>query len=167
LEKASTIPPKTEGGLNIEALAATPEGKLLIGFRNPVGVKGALVVPLENPGEVIEGKAARFGDAIPVDLSGRGIRSMERVGDSYLIVGGPVASGGTFMLYRWSGRKDDKPSEIEGIDFKGMSPEALFAVPQTNKIQILSDDGSEPVGSKECNDLDASKQSFRSLIITP
>src|SRR5262249_47165299 len=33
---ASTIPPKEPGGLNIEGLAATPDGRLLIGFRNPV-----------------------------------------------------------------------------------------------------------------------------------
>src|SRR5882672_6181940 len=36
LGEASTLPPKTPGALNIEGLAATPDGKLLIGFRNPV-----------------------------------------------------------------------------------------------------------------------------------
>lgn len=36
LKKARTITPKAIGGLSIEGLAATPEGNLLIGFRNPL-----------------------------------------------------------------------------------------------------------------------------------
>lgn len=38
------------GGLNIEGLAATPEGTLLIGLRNPLRQGRALLVPLLNPG---------------------------------------------------------------------------------------------------------------------
>jgi len=33
---AATRAPKEQGALNIEGLAATPQGKLLIGFRNPI-----------------------------------------------------------------------------------------------------------------------------------
>ncbi|MCX8108771.1 MAG: DUF3616 domain-containing protein, partial [Verrucomicrobiae bacterium] len=55
LSMAATKAPKDAGGLNIEGLAATPDGKLLIGFRNPVPGKLALVVPLLNPTEVIAG----------------------------------------------------------------------------------------------------------------
>ena len=36
LADAALLPPKEPGGFNIEALAATPGGKLLIGLRNPV-----------------------------------------------------------------------------------------------------------------------------------
>jgi hypothetical protein len=36
LEKAEKLAPKEEGGLNIEGLTATPNGELLIGFRNPI-----------------------------------------------------------------------------------------------------------------------------------
>ena len=107
LEKAAKRLPEDEGGLNIEGLAATPDGKLLIGFRNPVRKGWALVVRLENPDKVImDGKRAKFGEAMRVDLDGRGIRSLDRVGDGYLIVAGPFdgAKSG-FTLRRWTGRR--------------------------------------------------------------
>src|SRR3978361_2317647 len=53
LAAAAKIAPKEPGGLNIEGLAATPEGNLLIGFRNPVPAGGALIVSLEKHGEGI------------------------------------------------------------------------------------------------------------------
>ncbi len=54
LGEASRRAPKSAGGLNIEGLAGTGEGRLLIGFRSPVPGGLALVVPLENPAEVVE-----------------------------------------------------------------------------------------------------------------
>ena len=92
LADASRLSAEAEGGFNIEGLAATPEGKLLIGLRNPLPQRRALVVPLENPAELIEGKTARFGLPIELDLDQRGIRSLELVGASYLIVAGPSAT---------------------------------------------------------------------------
>ncbi len=69
-------------GFNIEGLARTPNGKLLIGLRNPV-VKGkALAVPLDNPDEVLlKGAPPRFGKIVPLSLGGNGIRSIDLVGD--------------------------------------------------------------------------------------
>ena len=61
LAAAARLAPKQPGGLNIEGLCATPEGHLLIGFRNPIPDGKALVVPLLNPTELIEGRAARLG----------------------------------------------------------------------------------------------------------
>jgi hypothetical protein len=98
--RAKDIKPKDRGGLSIEGLAGTPEGGLLIGFRNPLSggkvekdklVGGqALLVPLLNPLEVIEGKMANFGDPIDLDLDGYGIRSIELVNDKkFLVVAGP------------------------------------------------------------------------------
>lgn len=55
---ASQLTPKAADALNIEGLSATPEGHLLIGFRNPIPQGRALLIPLLNPNEVIEGKAA-------------------------------------------------------------------------------------------------------------
>ena len=52
--------------MNIEGLCPTPEGELLIGFRNPIPGERALIVPLKNPGELIEGKPARFGDLLTI-----------------------------------------------------------------------------------------------------
>ena len=139
LSAAEPLAPEAPGGLNIEGLAATPEGKLLIAFRNPLPKDRALIVPLENPSDLIEGKKARFGT--PIELGGlqkRGIRSIERIGDAYLVVAGPTADDGTFALYRWSGNADDDANPVDA-DLKGLRPEALFAV--SHGVQILSDDG--------------------------
>src|SRR5207249_2978588 len=84
--KASSLPPKSPGGLNIEGLCATPEGHLLIGFRNPVPNGRALLVPLENPDEVIAGKAAKFGEPILLRLDGLGVRDMAYQNGRYLII---------------------------------------------------------------------------------
>ena len=77
LKAAAKIPPKEKGGLNIEGLAATPDGKLLIGFRNPIVKKRALLLPLMNPFAVLQGDAAVFGEAFELDLDGLGVRSID------------------------------------------------------------------------------------------
>ncbi|SFF27064.1 DUF3616 domain-containing protein [Nitrosomonas sp. Nm166] len=55
LGKAAKNAPESKNGLNIEGLTKTPQGNLLIGFRNPIPEGKALLVPLENPQEVIAG----------------------------------------------------------------------------------------------------------------
>jgi hypothetical protein len=162
LGNAATRAPEDTNGFNIEGLAAAPEGTLLIGLRNPLPHDKALIVPLLNPGELIEGKHAKFGAAIEVDLDKRGIRSIERVDSSYLIVAGPPGKEGKFALYRWSGKAGDRAVQLTQLDFKTLRPEAMFAVPNSGMVQILSDDGTD-----ECQKLDKAKQSFRSVTIKP
>ncbi len=53
LANAAKLMPEALGGFNIEGLAATPEGTLLIGFRNPIPGGAALIVPLKNPNDLI------------------------------------------------------------------------------------------------------------------
>jgi hypothetical protein len=166
LSDAALLAPEAKGGLNIEGLAATPDGKLLIAFRNPLPQDHALIVPLENPSDAVEGKKAKFG--VPIELEGldkRGIRSIERSGSGYLLIAGPTADAGTFAIYRWSGKVGDKATPIE-VDLKGLRPEALF---ETSKgIQLLSDDGDVEVDGKACKKIeDESKQSFRTLVVKP
>jgi len=49
-----------------------------------------------------------------------------------------------------------------------LHPEALFAIPDTNDVQILSDDGGERYDDVDCSDgAAASKQAFRSITVTP
>ena len=67
LAKASEKAPEAAGGLNIEGLAAMPDGKLLIGFRNPIPGNKALIVPLENPDDVVG--ARRLGSEIRFKLT--------------------------------------------------------------------------------------------------
>jgi len=149
--------------INIEGLSAWKAGQLLIGFRNPVPQGKALLVPLENPGELVSqpGKIARFGNPILFDLGGRGIRSIEYWGAHkiYLIMAGPIGDKGPepwqqFRLYQWSGNPAEKPREITSADLTGLNPEAIVIYPEIkNRFQILSDDGGEKVGSRDCKEL--------------
>jgi len=166
LDEAARRPPEADGGLNIEGLAVTADGKLLIGLRNPLPQQRALIIPLDNPGDVITGQPARFGEPFELDLGKRGIRSIERIGTGYLIVAGPTGDQGSFALFRWSGRRDDMPTLVAGIDLRDLRPEALFAI-GGNRVQLLSDDGGFVIGGIACKKLPAASQTFRSLTITP
>jgi len=154
-EAEKRAPKSRDGGLNIEGLASTAKGELLIGFRNPLIDGEALVVTLSNPDDVLKGKPAVVG-AETVDLGGRGIRSMERHGDGYLIVAGPVASESEFAIYRWDGKT---ATELEA-DLGDLNPEAIGVV--GGKILVLSDDGTVPTGGVRCKDASSSSKSFRS-----
>jgi hypothetical protein len=167
LSDAERLPPEAPGGFNIEGLAATPAGGLLIGLRNPLFEGRALVIPFDNPADVVGGDRAQFGTAYEFDLGGRGVRSIERVGSSYLIVAGPIADEGTFALYRWSGARDNAPKALN-VDLGTLRPEALIAVPDTAQVQLFSDDGGvETADGVACKKLEFAQQTFRSVIITP
>lgn len=155
LDLAAGKMPEEPGAFNIEGLAATAQGGLLIGLRNP----SALLIPLLNPAEVIQGNAARFGQAIALDLGGLGIRSIELVDDQYLIIAGPRADQGQFALYQWSGDAGQSPVRLSQQVFAGIKPEALFAIPGTRTVQILSDDG----GPKK---IKPDEQGFQSVCMT-
>ncbi len=166
LAQASTRAAQAEGGLNIEGLAATPEGGLLVGFRNPLRAGRALVVPIQNPADVIAGKRAQLGTPIALDLGERGIRSLALVGSAYYIVAGPITDSGTFALFRWSGRATDAPTQVV-VDLGNLRPEALFAIPGTGNIVLLSDDGGIVVDGRECRKRKRSQQTFRAMTLSP
>lgn len=166
--------PESENGLNIEGLAATAEGTLLIGFRNPRPEGRALVVPLLNPAPVVdEGAKPVFGDLIRLDLGGRGIRSMERVGSEIVIAAGPHGPANAksvqpaFALFRWSGKAGQAPVFVRGIDSGTERAEAMFVDEQSNELMILSDDGDEQVDGRDCKSkkVPSEKKSFRSRTI--
>jgi hypothetical protein len=144
--------PKEPNALNIEGLGATPNGELLIGFRNPIPNGRALIVPLANPAEVVEGAPARFNDPILLNLDGRGVRAISHLGDRYLILAGSFDAKGRTHFYEWSGAPDDAPRKVPESHFKGVNPEGLVAFPGTpsNEFQILSDDGTRKIGGLEC-----------------
>jgi len=167
LEQASKLAAEAPGGLNIEGLAAGPAGELLIGFRNPVTAGRALVVPLENPGELVKGARAKLGAPHELDLGGNGVRSIERVAAGYLIVAGPPADSGSFALYRWSGQAGEAAQRLTDITLGTLRPEALFALPGTPSVQLLSDDGGVEVNGVNCKDRPAAERSFRSVTLQP
>ncbi|RIK77860.1 MAG: DUF3616 domain-containing protein [Planctomycetota bacterium] len=176
LAGAAELAPKKEGGFNIEGLAATPGGQLLVAFRNPQPRGKALIARIDNPKEIIDdGADAKLGDPFELDLSdgGRplGIRSIEwdTVGNRYWIVGGEYDGGNRFKLFEWSSRTGKQAVAVKTVDFGllDFNPEAIFLYPgEKGRIQILSDDGTRKVDGKECKKLqDSSAQSFRSAYL--
>ena len=156
LRDAAKRPPKSrEGGLNIEGLASSPDGALLIGLRNPLIEGRAVVVTLSNPRSVLEGEAPEVA-AETLDLGGRGIRGFQRMGSEYLIVAGPIDSETSFALFRWNG---ETVSPLE-VDLGDLNPEAVGLL--DGQILLLSDDGRESVGGVPCKDADVELRSFRS-----
>ena len=160
-KKSKELAPK-RAGLNIEALAATPDGRsLLIAFRNPRPDDKALVVPLLNPAAVLaDGAAPQFGQPIRWKLQAfregervaLGIRSIEysqRHG-AYLIIAGPHDAHKVFAVYKWSGSEDEPPALLQRSTaainrIERFTPEALIVYPDKDRVGVLSDDGTLPV----------------------
>ncbi len=139
-----------DGGINIEGLSATRDNKLLLAFRSPLTQGKALLVLLENANDLIAGKAAqaKFGVPVQLDLGGLGVRDIAywKSKDVYIIIAGPAGSDGTFRLYQWSGNPAQSPVVIKDktgneINLSGLNPEALVALPNSNRLLLLSDDG--------------------------
>ncbi|PDT88959.1 hypothetical protein CO669_17660 [Bradyrhizobium sp. Y36] len=166
-KKKNGPPPESDNGFNIEGLAATPDGRLLIGFRNPRPANNALVIRLDNPAEVVDGKKPVFGKTWQLEtLEGRGIRSIDRINSTYVIVAGPHLDAEDsnikppFALYTWSGQEgDNKPARMKDVVLPaGFNPEAVFAI--AGNVMLLSDDG-----SKACKKADRSGKSFRAITL--
>ena len=168
LAAASRLEPKARGALNIEGLSATPDGQLLIGFRNPIPRGRALLVPMLNPEAVIHGQAAKFGEPILLDLGGLGIRDMAFWDGQYAIIAGSYDGKGQSLLYKWMGGTST-PRLIKHTHLKGLNPEAIIFYPDKGKdeFQLLSDDGKKLVNGTPCKELaDPSRQRFRSVWIS-
>jgi hypothetical protein len=168
LGRASLWAPKTQGALNIEGLAASPEGHLLIGFRNPIPRGNALIVRLLNPQEVILGKPAQFGEPVLLDLGGLGIRSLEfwRGHDRYIVVAG--ASDGTpgSRLYEWSG--GNEPPRLLMDKMQTLNPEAVAVVGSggLEQLLVISDDGALQIRGDDCKKLkDPNLRRFRAIAV--
>jgi hypothetical protein len=169
LVAASRRGPKSGDALNIEGLCATPEGTLLIGFRNPIPDDKALIVPLLNPGELIAGGRARFGDPMLLNLGGLGVRSMTRSPTGYWIIGGTFDGDGRSHLYHWSGGADS-PRRIEHPELVLLNPEAIdpVTVNGTERLFIVSDDGTLKIGGVDCKEVkNPNMKSFRATTIEP
>lgn len=161
LASASRLAPKTRSALNLEGLAATPEGHLLLGFRNPIPDGKALLIPLLNPNAVIAGARCQFGAPTLLALEGLGIRDLAYYPGGYLIIAGPYDEGGPFHLYRWAG-PGTEPARILVNLPEDFHAEAVILYPGRGfqEFQILSDDGRFFKNQKS-----AARRTFRSLWI--
>jgi hypothetical protein len=167
-DRVDELAPK-QAGLSIEGLAVGPDRSLLIGLRNPLASdRRAILVRLENPeGVVLGGEPPRYGDPIPIDLHGLGIRSIEYVASEpagYTLIAGPKARGAT-VLYRWSGSPSRRPERLQTlVDLKA---EGLAAAADGERLLIVSDDGSRLVGARVCKELtDPLRRTFRTRWIS-
>lgn len=169
LAAASQRAPKEPGALNIEGLTSTPDGQLLIGFRNPIPQGRSLLVPLLNAGEVIQGGRAKFGEPIQLDLGGYGIRSIGRDKDKYLIIAGSHDSDGESRAYTWDGGSS-APVHMAGVRFPGLNPEGLAYSTADGRTEffILSDDGTLKIGGEDCKRIkNPSFRQFRGYELLP
>lgn len=167
LSAAAQRAPKTRNALNIEGLCSTPEGHLLIGFRNPIPDGKALLVPLLNPAEVIEGNPACLGRPRFLGLGGLGIRSLARVGDRYLIIAGSYDGENPSLLFEWRGG-EDSPGPLPQVELAGFNPEAIELLTEgdVKRLLVVSDDGARKIGRKQCKKLkDPNLKSFRATTI--
>ena len=164
-----------DGGVSIEGLTSTADdGELLIAFRSPLLEGCALLVPLNNPCQVVDqGQTPVFGEPLLLDLGGLGIRSIDYWPErkAYYLLAGPAGDNGTeFQLMRWSGPLSSRPEPIEALDFGAMdigddeSPEALLIEPRSETVYVLFDEGNRIVDGAKCKD--AERKSFRSMSVS-
>lgn len=183
MQKGVSPESKRKDGFSIEALSLAPDQQTgWIGLRAPlVSAPGeqavqagsaerrshALLLPVTNFAELVattgggQAGSARFGQAIRLDLGGRGIREIRRNAQGqYLILAGPAASKGKapndFRLFAWNGQTDaqgeainvqllkaDLTAMLDGMD---ASPEGLLE-PQgdllaaQSTVYVISDSG--------------------------
>ncbi len=167
LASATTRKPEEAGGLNVEGLAASPDGALLVGFRNPVPDNRALIVRIENAARLVDGTddAAHLTVGGHLDLGGRGIRALEFVPslNAYLIVAGSFDDIRNFAVYRWSGDAIDPATALVVDGLNDVNPEELLVVGDVAGgllVDLLSDDGGSGTGS--CKAAPPADRRFRS-----
>jgi hypothetical protein len=154
--------------LNIEGLAATPSGDLLVGLRSPLRSDDrALIVRIADPFALVglpppppAADAQPVADVSALDLGKRGVRSLERIGERYLIVAGSVEDGGKppAALFWWDGAQGIEPGP--DVSLTGLTPEALFAWGD-GTLQILGDNGGN------CDETDEKPKWFPSVEVMP
>ena len=174
---ANSMIPKRIDGFNVEGLTLKTNGNgaAYIGFRAPcVPKKGvtptssnrkyAVMATVENFEQIFSGSGKssttpQVGAPVLFDFGGLGIRSIERVGDYYVIIAGLFEGGGTPKAYLWDGTTNENadPITVNGGHLTEMSlaleniavggdghPEALTARQEDNKLylNIVCDGGS-------------------------
>ena len=175
LAAAAERAPKADGGLNLEGMTAGPDGRLLLGFRNPVPDRLALLFTVHAPDRLLAGDgegegagvgADAIGPPIRLDLGGQGVRALTWWRDRYLIVAGHHASGGgPSRLYAWDGA--GAPTAI-AVDLTGYNPEATFSPDGAAELMLLSDDGEVAIDGQPCKELtDHGRRRFRGVWLRP
>lgn len=166
--EAASVAPKAPGGFNIEALAATPEGALLIGFRSPIPRGRALIATLRNPDAVIAGQPPEFAPPLLLDLGGLGLRDICATTNGYHLLAGPDDGEAETRLYFWAG-DTATPRLISDIRFTRNNPEGICYLDfgDGSDLLVLSDDGARKIDGTECKKLPETQRQFRAYRLTP
>lgn len=160
LERASQLAPKERGALNVEGLAQRAEGGLFVGFRSPVPEGKALLAPLLNPRDVVQGARALFGAPVLLALEGLGVRDIARWRGRYLILAGARDGRAGTRLFVWDGQSAPRKLSTLGLD--ALNPEGIVTPADGARVLLLSDDGTQEIDGDECKRLDdVSKKRFR------
>ena len=141
-------------GLNVEGLAFTPGGHLLIGLRAPTitestprphgGQEDAVVLRIKNPDALFENPAQPpiLGETLKLDLHGGGIRGMAydaRLKGVWILSGLSAEPGhpvtAPWRLWFWNEKTPPRPVELLGVDLG--QPEAVCPVEVSGKPHLL------------------------------
>ena len=162
LREAAERAPKA-GGLNIEGMTRrADERSVLIGFRSPRPQHKALLLPLLNPLEMVAGQRAQIGEPQLVDLGGLGVRSLSLWRDRYLIMAGAMDDEAASRLFLWDGAS--RVQLVADRELAGFNPEAFVSHDDSDRVLLLSDDGSREIDGQRCKKLkDAAHKQFRGL----
>lgn len=146
---------KAEGGLNIEALEISADGRqLLVGLRSPLLDRRAIIACIENPAAMFEaGEPPRVApELMTLDLGGCGIRGLAYLPalDGFLVISGPAARQPVhFQLWFWSGHRGAPARRVSvaglsGFEHaEGVSPAMIDG---REHVVIVSDDGDRKAG---------------------
>lgn len=169
LAAASRLAPEAKGGLSIEGLCDTPDGHLLIGFRNPIPDGKALFVPLLNPADMLDGRRAQVGKPLLLDLDGLGVRSLTRLGTRYFMIAGAYDGRGRSFLYLWDGGAEP-PRRLQHPELRELNPEAMEFLEEAGvkKLLVASDDSGLEIGGDKCKEVkDPNLRYFRVTTLIP
>ncbi|HYW16422.1 MAG TPA: hypothetical protein VE891_09760 [Allosphingosinicella sp.] len=165
-----------EASLNIEGMAGSPRGDLLLGLRAPLKGGKAAVLRISDPHRLTSGSAtaAAAGNGIKwLNLGQRGIRSLEGGGmgaRAYLILAGATGeSKQEPALFWWDGMSSNVTAgptlvaknalpDGEGLPSRDVVPEAVIRW-KDGTIQVL--------GDNEANCTEGGNAWFPSLEIRP
>lgn len=184
------IAPENTNGFSIEGMTTSVDNsELWLGFRAPQTDTSsrdkALIVPVKNYQQLQSDPDATpiFGEAIELNLGGRGIRSIDKAADGsgYLIIAGPSGSAtdavsNDFRLYTWDGQAGSVPVELDNnldalLKATGGSFESIVSpasIKPGTQIQLLQDNGDTvwPGQTKVSKDLAPVDQQFKGNLIT-
>lgn len=158
-----------DGGLNIEGIAALPNGNLLIGLRSPTNPSAnsqsprqAIAVELVNPLRSVTTNKATLGNVYLWQLDGAGIRDLayDATQRQLVILSGPPGAGQAFKLWTWDGHAAAHPMQVKDLAnyesiarilAEDVAPEGITI--DKNRLWIVFDEGKRQVLGAECKSL--------------